>query len=374
MKRLAMFMCITGLLLAGCGGGGGSGGGGALTGYGGLSGGTKGASINLPAYDNLPAVQGPASPVSGNIEITSVEGPSSGGTITGASYKVTYSDGSTASLSITDDGLKMVRSGQKEEGLTIPGRNVELVHFKTLDGNASYQKLWEIFGIAGPSPSLHGAYNVSSEVTVDKISQNVQGVNVDGTLTSLDMVMLGGEELQLSYTDFGGWLTYQYFEGKIGGSSESAYIWETDAFAYGDASHKAHFVSGSGEKTFNGNVIGGVGNYDNSVYRTVFGDASLTVDLANLGNTRMVLDFKDFYKFDVTGLAIDNSGHLGKGTGSTVTAAAADNKTGLSFNNPNIERVNGQFYGSSATDPSEATGTFRIRSGSNTVGGAFGVK
>lgn len=259
---------------------------------------------------------------------------------------------------------------------------------RDLLGDSLSMRSFEVYTGAGSQPS---DFNSSGNyLRAEKTSAPVTTPD-GGTFTSTEIIEVGGKTLGLQYADFGMWKTiinYNGSGGVITRMNEPEILDDMENRAY-----RAAFTAGTGTESFTGNAMGVVRAH-NSAYSDdvaaplgaeVYGTASLDVNLTNLRATLDLL-FPGFYDFSFTNLSVDRSGELDEIDRTTQLSVTNNgNATGINLNTVSGVTggfdVDGQFYGPSRNNPTEAVGDVEIRqtavNGVNNyvdVDIAFGVK
>jgi len=146
----------------------------------------------------------------------------------------------------------------------------------------------------------------------------------------------------------------------------------------------------TGDRTFKGSAAAVASNGltagDEARSDIVYGTATLTLNTretaSGSGNKtgKLIVDFKDFYKFTFINLAPHANIGFRTAEGYSISVSAEDraNKTGIYFDTDKLHygQVHGTLLGTARGNPTEAVGTFFIDgNGSKAfVKGAFGAK
>lgn len=233
----------------------------------------------------------------------------------------------------------------------------------------------------------NGYYLSSLESTKDFNNSNSGNVNIDGTVTMVDTIYIGGKKLGLSYSEFGGWAASTNIKGT--GSylgiplPINTTTQDMEGMWLGNDSAKKSFDGVAAAQDFTGNAIAvAYENNENSLdakSALVTGSATISVNPANLAATTLKLDFTDFYSFTLSNIEVLSSGAIAA-TDSSAISVVEDmaNSSGINFGaDLNVDVLNGQFYGKDL--PTEAVGAFRIGDKSEAgiergISGSFGVK
>ena len=193
----------------------------------------------------------------------------------------------------------------------------------------------------------------------------------DGSYRARDIIILGGEKLNLQHSDFGIWDQYVRYVFADGSTLESSKVGLP--LYMGDPGKKASFGPG-GAVTFTGVTVANIANQT-----TIAGTASLTVDPLSLGASSAQLNFANFYNFSIP-VAVGADGAFVKGAGN-ITSTNTGNTTGIDMSSGKIDSASssfkGQFYGPAPANPQEAVGSYQIYTNDQAwqvMNGSFGVK
>lgn len=258
-------------------------------------------------------------------------------------------------ISRDSEGLVFQYRDVENRGLLNDAQTMRTVKFATGSGTAASAFI----------PS--GDYLKASATTTDTV--NSVSRNAVGTLVTTDTLEVGGKQLGLSYADFGMWKTKSAFTGALNGvNSNFETMNNPEEWTNGKKGNEASFAAGgAGTATFTGNAMGVVREYagrDDDVATTKFhelyGTASMTVDLSSR-KADLALKFNDFYDFRFSNLGVSGRDGEISDDGASLSVTEKANNSGIHFNgNPTDFDVDGQFYGSSKSNPQEVVGDVEI--------------
>lgn len=210
-----------------------------------------------------------------------------------------------------------------------------------------------------------------AEITdVANLNHTVNGVAVNGTLSSSNIIEVGGKAVGLQYADFGMWKTISTFAGTKNGVDASRTLMhdpEDWTGKMGSHANRADFAVGAANATFTGKAMGvarvhnGVGDDPaGAVFDEIYGNAKLDVNVAGR-SANLELDFDQYYTFTFNNLEMERGGEFEErdNAANLVISAkkAGFNKnvdlTGATLRDFDVE---GQFYGPNSTSPVEAVG------------------
>jgi len=361
---LAAVLALIGL--AACGGGGGGGGG--LGGGGGTSGG-GGSAIN----GGLSSVAGGAAAIGHPLNSSAAfgRGPASGLT---ESKPNTGVNGFKREFDLSALGLQGYVNAPVEISIS---ENTNTLYFDYKNNynaaggtKSNTPNNFTVFsnGLVGSTyDTLRPPLNLTLE---DSAAHNAYV----GVFWEREFIMLGGGAVPggLDYTNFGFWEDRGTFTGTHNGTPVAFTLNAYSPFVLvSNAATNATPTAASGP--FKGAVVANAydrSNVDTAKVASLVGTA--TLNLSSAASGQMTFSFPNFYTLAsnlyISGGAISQSG------GFTVTDAGKDT-TGIKLSGGGTGTLSGQFYGSSATNASEAAGIFGYSENGGNVGvkGSWGV-